>query len=80
MRYSGRPQPALGKAIRQLRQKRGLTQVALGEKAGITGRSLSLIERGHANPTWGTVKSIAEALGVSMGELGRLADKHESDQ
>ncbi len=77
MRHSERPQPALGKAIRQLRQKRGLTQVALGEKAGITGRSLSLIERGHANPTWGTVKSIAEALDVSMGELGRLADKHD---
>lgn len=78
MRHSDRPQPALGKAIRQLRQKRGLTQVALGEKAGITGRSLSLIERGHANPTWGTTKGIAEALGVSMGELGRLADKLDS--
>lgn len=75
MRHSDRPQPALGKAIRQLRQKRGLTQVALGEKAGITGRSLSLIERGHANPTWGTVKAIAEALGVSMGGLGKLSDR-----
>jgi transcriptional regulator with XRE-family HTH domain len=75
MRRSERPQPALGKAIRQLRQKRGLTQVALGEKAGITGRSLSLIERGHANPTWATVTGIASALGVSMGELGRLVDR-----
>jgi len=75
MRHSDRPQPALGKAIRQLRQKRGLTQVALGEKAGITGRSLSLIERGHANPTWGPVKAIAEALGVSMGGLGKLSDR-----
>lgn len=74
MRHSERPQPALGKAIRQLRQKRGLTQVALGEKAGITGRSLSLIERGHANPTWDTVKKIAVALDSSMGELGKLAD------
>jgi XRE family transcriptional regulator, regulator of sulfur utilization len=75
MRHSDRPQPALGKAIRQLRQKRGLTQVALGEKAGITGRSLSLIERGDANPTWATVAGIASALGVSMGELGRLVDR-----
>jgi transcriptional regulator with XRE-family HTH domain len=78
MRHSDRPQPALGKAIRQLRQKRGLTQVALGEKAGITGRSLSLIERGHANPTWSTAKSLAAALGVSMGDLGKLADELES--
>jgi transcriptional regulator with XRE-family HTH domain len=78
MRHSDRPQPALGKAIRQLRQKRGLTQIALGEKAGITGRSLSLIERGHANPTWSTLKGIAAALGVSMGELARLADRLET--
>jgi transcriptional regulator with XRE-family HTH domain len=77
MRHSDRPQPALGKAIRQLRQKRGLTQGALGKKAGITGRSLSLIERGHANPTWATVKAIAAGLDISMGELGKLTDKIE---
>lgn len=75
MRHSERPQPALGKAIRQLRQKRGLTQVALGEKTGITARSLSLIERGHANPTWDAVARIAAALGSSMGELGNLVDE-----
>jgi transcriptional regulator with XRE-family HTH domain len=78
MRHSDRPQPALGQAIRQLRQKRSLTQVALGEKAGITGRSLSLIERGHANPTWDTVKKIVAALDSSMGDLGRLADELDS--
>lgn len=75
MRHSDRPQPALGKAIRQLRVKRGLTQVALGEDAGVSGRSLSLIELGHANPTWATVRDIAVALGVSMGDLARLADE-----
>jgi transcriptional regulator with XRE-family HTH domain len=78
MRHSERPQPALGKAIRQLRQKRSLTQVALGEKAGITGRSLSLIERGHANPTWDTVKRIVAALDSSMGEVGKLSDELEA--
>ena len=36
--------------------------------------TLSLIERGLANPTWSTVRGIAAALGVSMGELGKLAD------
>jgi DNA-binding XRE family transcriptional regulator len=75
MRHSDRPQPALGKAIRQLRQKWGLTQVALGADAGVTGRTLSLIEHGHANPTWATTRDIADALGVSMGELAKLADR-----
>jgi XRE family transcriptional regulator, regulator of sulfur utilization len=75
MRRSDQPQPALGKAIRQLREKRGATQEDLAHEADITTGTLSLIERGHANPTWGTLKGIAAALGVSMGELGKLADK-----
>jgi transcriptional regulator with XRE-family HTH domain len=75
MRYSERPQPALGEAIRQLRRKRGLTQASLAEDASLTAATLSLVERGHANPTWDTVKKIAAALDVSMGELGSLVDK-----
>lgn len=75
MRRSDQPQPALGAAIRQLRQKRGITQEDLAHGADITTGTLSLIERGHANPTWGTVRGIADALRVSMGELGTLADK-----
>ena len=48
---------------------------ALAPEAGITLNMLSLIERGEANPTWETVKRIAAALGVSMGDLAKLADK-----
>jgi transcriptional regulator with XRE-family HTH domain len=65
----------LGRAIRELRQKRDETQEVLAPRAGITPKTLSLIERGEANPTWGTVRGIADALGVSMGELAKLADK-----
>ena len=72
------PQPALGKAIRQLREKRGATQEALAYEAGVTTGTLSLIERGLSNPAWGTVKGIAKALGVSMGELAKLTDEFES--
>lgn len=72
---SENPQPALGEAIRQLRRKRDLSQENLAHEAGVTTGTLSLIERGLSNPTWGTVKGIAAALGVSMGEMGRLADK-----
>jgi transcriptional regulator with XRE-family HTH domain len=76
----GRPdeqQPALGKAIRQLREKREATQEALAYEAGVTTGTLSLIERGQSNPAWGTVKGIAKALDVSMGELAQLTDKFE---
>lgn len=77
MRQSDRPQPALGKAIRQLRDKRGMTQETLASRAGLTGRSLSAIETGKANPTWATVGDIASALGVSMIDVAKLSGKLE---
>ncbi len=69
--------PALGKAIRELRQKRSLTQEALASEARLTGRTLSAIETGNANPTWATVCDIAAALGVSIGDLAKLSEKHQ---
>ncbi|MGN6588461.1 MAG: helix-turn-helix domain-containing protein [Solirubrobacterales bacterium] len=75
MSESSKPQPALGAVIRSLREKRGLTQEALAQGGGITVAHLSKIERGLTNPTWGTVAALAEALGSSMGEVGKLADK-----
>ncbi len=77
MRSSERPQPALGKAVRELRRKRGATQEALARDAELTTATLSLIERGEANPTWDTLKKIAKALGVSVAELAKLAEKFE---
>jgi transcriptional regulator with XRE-family HTH domain len=74
------PQPALGKAIRELREAREVSLRALAPKAGLTFNTLSLIERGEANPTWQTVRQIAEALGVSIGELAVLSEKHGDDE
>jgi DNA-binding XRE family transcriptional regulator len=71
------PQPALGAAIRQLRDKRGVTQEDLAHDAGVTTGTLSLIERGKSNPAWGTVKSIAAALGTTVADVAKLAEKHE---
>jgi XRE family aerobic/anaerobic benzoate catabolism transcriptional regulator len=77
MRRSDQPQPALGKAIRQLREKRGMTQEALAQEAGITVGHMSMIERGHSNPTWATVKAIAAALNSSMVEMAKRSDGFE---
>lgn len=72
MRRSDQPQAALGKAIRQLREERGMTQEALAHAAGVTVGHLSTIERGHSNPTWATVKAISRALERSIVEIARL--------
>lgn len=77
MAPSDKPQPALGKAIRQLREKKDLTQEAVAHDAEITTATLGVIERGLSNPTWATLKGIASALGVSMVEISRLTEKLE---
>jgi transcriptional regulator with XRE-family HTH domain len=77
MAPSDQPQPALGKAIRELREKQGMTQEAVAHDAGVTTATLGVIERGLSNPTWATLRGIAAALGTSMVEVARLAEKHE---
>jgi transcriptional regulator with XRE-family HTH domain len=77
MRRSDQPQPALGKAVRQLREERGMTQEVLAQEAGVTVGHMSMIERGHSNPTWATVKAVARALSVSMTKVAELACRLE---
>lgn len=64
----------LGKAIRELRESRGLTLDALAAKAGMHTTYLSRIERAHSSPTWEKVSSLADALGVSIAEIADAAD------
>lgn len=77
-RQTPQPQPYLGEAIRALRGKHGISQEALAPKAKITPGTLSLIERGEANPTWGTVQGIAAALGVPVSTLAMAAEELEN--
>jgi transcriptional regulator with XRE-family HTH domain len=60
---------ALGRRIRFHRQRGGLTLDALGEKVGLSGSQLSIIENGKREPRVGLVQSIADALGVTVATL-----------
>jgi transcriptional regulator with XRE-family HTH domain len=64
------PDPRLAEAVRELRQRADLSQEAVAHAAGLTVSAYARIERGEANPTWTTVAQIAQALHVSLGELG----------
>ncbi len=74
MPYAPGPDPALATVLRRLRNDRGMTQEALAFYAGITAGSLSRIELAQAAPAWATVRSIARALSVGMGELGSAVE------
>jgi transcriptional regulator with XRE-family HTH domain len=54
-----------------------MTQEALAQEAGITVGHMSMVERGHSNPTWATVKAIAAALNTSMVEIAKRIDGFE---
>jgi transcriptional regulator with XRE-family HTH domain len=71
---SRNPQPALGAAVRAIRDARGETQQDTAQAAGLTVAHLSKIERGLTNPTWGTVVAIADALNSTMTELAKRAE------
>lgn len=69
----------IGAEIRRLRKWRGMTLDALAGQAGMTKGYLSKIENGHtALERRSTIKAIADALRVSVGDLtgaGYLADR-----
>jgi transcriptional regulator with XRE-family HTH domain len=51
-----------GQRLRELRQKRGLTQTALGTRIGVTHAAISLIEHGHRMPTLTQLIALMDAF------------------
>ena len=61
----------LSKRIRAAREKRGLSQQQLADKAGISRGYLARLETARQDPTVGTVEKIARALRIKMAHLFR---------
>ncbi|MDQ5818577.1 MAG: helix-turn-helix domain-containing protein, partial [Actinomycetota bacterium] len=58
-----------GAHLRRLRDAAGLTQEELAERASLTARGISDLERGRRrHPYPHTVRSLADALGLSEDE------------
>ncbi|MDQ3926428.1 MAG: helix-turn-helix domain-containing protein [Actinomycetota bacterium] len=62
-----------GAHLRQLREAAGLTQEELAARAGMSAKGISDLERGaRQRPYPHTVRSLADALGLSVGERAAL--------
>lgn len=59
--------------LKKIRARIGMTQAALGRAAGVSQSLIAKIESGHVDPSFSTVKAIAEALSVKMREGGKRA-------
>jgi len=71
------PQAVLGEAIKQLREKKGMTQEAVALIAGVHPTWVSRIESGTLNPSWGMISRVAEALEVKVSDLAKDAEERD---
>lgn len=68
---------AWGRAIRELRGERGLSQERLALEAGLDRTYVSGIERGERNPSLGNLLKLADVLGVHLAEVALRARQLE---
>jgi transcriptional regulator with XRE-family HTH domain len=66
---------AYGRALRELRADRGISQERLAELAELDRTYVSGIERGERNPSLTNVLKLAAALGVKVSELAARAEQ-----
>lgn len=62
-------QEKIGKFIAECRKNNDLTQEQLGEKLGVTSKSISRWENGKTMPDLSLLKPLSDELGISLNEL-----------
>jgi transcriptional regulator with XRE-family HTH domain len=60
---------ALGRAARETRARRGMTQEYVGFVCGMHRNQIGAIERGEQNPTFRTLLNLTSGLRVALSEL-----------
>ncbi|UTW55700.1 helix-turn-helix domain-containing protein [Kordiimonas sp. SCSIO 12610] len=69
--------PQIGPRIQDIRKQKGFTLEQLASHSGVSRSMLSQIERGQANPTFATLWSLTQALGLEISDLtGGVAEVH----
>lgn len=59
----------LGAVLRETRQRQGISQQTLAERASLSRNFVAQVERGESSPTVATLARLAAALGTTVGEL-----------
>ena len=69
------PGEAFGKILRDRRKERALSQEKLALDAGLERVFISMLERGHRQPTFQAMLKLATPLGCSASDLVADAEK-----
>jgi len=64
---------AYGRALREVRLKRGISQERLAHLSGLDRTYVSGIERGERNPSLTNILKLVDALDISLSELANKA-------
>jgi transcriptional regulator with XRE-family HTH domain len=72
-------QAALGAAVKARREELGLTQEAIALAGDLHQRWVSNVENGWRNPSYASLRRLAQALGLTTSELIALAEQIEKD-
>lgn len=74
-----RDQVILGRALRELRDRAGITQGDLAARIGIDLTYVSHVERGKRGVRWHTAMRFLRALDVSLGDLAAAVEKAKTE-
>jgi transcriptional regulator with XRE-family HTH domain len=69
----------LGKAIRALREERGISPDDLGDVAGVDAHSLDDLENGRLDPRYDLLVRLAQGIGVEPHVIVRRAEQIAKD-
>ena len=70
----------IGQRLKQIRTERGLSQRELATRAGLTNGTVSLIESDKTSPSVASLKSMLEAIPISMAEFFGPIEETQSPQ
>ncbi|MGA8365648.1 MAG: helix-turn-helix transcriptional regulator [Solirubrobacteraceae bacterium] len=70
-------QLALGRALRGLRERAGITQEQLAARLAIDPTYVSQVERGRRGVRWHTVLRFLRALEATLGDLATEIETHD---
>jgi transcriptional regulator with XRE-family HTH domain len=59
----------IGHKLKTIRKERGLSQRELATRAGLTNGTISLIEQNRTSPSVASLKSLLDAIPISMAEF-----------
>jgi len=69
----------LGRAVRELRARRGLSQEMLGYRSGLHRNYVGAIERGEINPTFKVLMKLSHGLDFQLSEIIHLWELRADD-